>query len=155
MGIVDVILNLAGLLLWVNWVMMSASPTTGTPLTLLGTLRPAERSLWRQGYFLALLPLLLTVRAWLYWEVLKYSIEQGCTTFDFGRSSKDSNTYRFKKQWGAEAQQLHWYNWVPSGQSTPKLDPSNSKYTRAIEMWRKLPLPVANLLGPHIVRSLP
>jgi uncharacterized protein YggT (Ycf19 family) len=69
MGIVDVILNFAGLLLWVNWVMMTASPTTGTPLTLLGTLRPAERSLWRQGYFLALLPLLLTVRAWLYWEI--------------------------------------------------------------------------------------
>jgi hypothetical protein len=69
MGIVDFILNLAGLLLWVNWVMMSTSPTTGTPLTLLGTLRPAERSAWRNSYFLATLPLLLTVRAWLYWEI--------------------------------------------------------------------------------------
>lgn len=69
MGIVDLILNLAGLLLWVNWVMMSSSPATGTPTTLLGTLRPAEPSTWRRWYFLATLPLLLTVRAWVYWEI--------------------------------------------------------------------------------------
>jgi uncharacterized protein YggT (Ycf19 family) len=49
--------------------MMTASPTTGTPLTLLGTLRPAERSAWRNWYFFATLPLLLTIRAWVYWEI--------------------------------------------------------------------------------------
>jgi len=69
MGIVDFILNLAGLLLWVNWLLMTASPKTGTPTTLLGTLRPAEPSTWRRWYFLATLPVLLTVRAWLYWEI--------------------------------------------------------------------------------------
>ena len=69
MRIVDFILNLAGLLLWINWVMMTASPATGTPITLLGTLRPARRSAWRNSYFLATLPLLLTVRAWVYWEI--------------------------------------------------------------------------------------
>lgn len=69
MGIVDLILNLAGVLLWVNWVMTTTSPTTGTPITLLGTLRPAERSAWRTWYFLTTLPLLLVVRAWLYWEI--------------------------------------------------------------------------------------
>jgi uncharacterized protein YggT (Ycf19 family) len=74
MGIVDLILNLAGLLLWVNWVMMTASPTTGAPITLLGTLRPAKRSTWRTWYLLTTLPLLLVVRAWLYWEIAGSSV---------------------------------------------------------------------------------
>tara|TARA_R110001592_G_scaffold126336_1_gene337499 strand:+ start:137255 stop:138307 length:1053 start_codon:yes stop_codon:yes gene_type:complete len=91
----------------------------------------------------------------LYWEVLKFSIEQGAKRFDFGRSSKDASTYRFKKQWGSEPHQLYWYNWAPAGKEAPKLDPQNSKYARAIEMWKKLPIPVANLLGPRIVKYLP
>jgi serine/alanine adding enzyme len=91
----------------------------------------------------------------LYWDVLKYSIEQGAERFDFGRSSKDASTYRFKKQWGSEPQQLFWYNWTPVGKDIPKLDPQNSKYARAIELWKKLPLPLANILGPSIVKYLP
>jgi uncharacterized protein YggT (Ycf19 family) len=69
MDIVDFILNLAGVLLWVNWRMTSATPRVGTPTTLLGTLRHAEPVNLRRWYFLAALPLLLTVRAWLYWEI--------------------------------------------------------------------------------------
>ena len=95
------------------------------------------------------------VNMMLYWEVLKYSISKNCTIFDFGRSSKDANTYRFKKQWGSEPHQLYWYNWTPSGASMPQLDPNNSKYAKAIAVWRKLPVPVANFFGPGIVRYLP
>jgi serine/alanine adding enzyme len=91
----------------------------------------------------------------LYWEVLKFSIEQGAQRFDFGRSSKDANTYRFKKQWGSEPHQLFWYNWTPAGKEVPKLNPQNSKYAKVIEVWKKLPLPVANILGPIIVKYLP
>ncbi len=69
MDIVDLILNLAGVLLWVNWRITSATPRLGTPTTLLGTLRRAEPASHRRWYFLAALPVLLTVRAWLYWEI--------------------------------------------------------------------------------------
>ncbi|MCU0770788.1 MAG: YggT family protein [Verrucomicrobia bacterium] len=69
MSVVDLILNLAGLLLWVNWVLMSAAPRTGKPNTLLGTLRPAEPVKWRRWSLFASLPALLVVRAWVYWEI--------------------------------------------------------------------------------------
>ena len=91
----------------------------------------------------------------LYWEVLKFSIGEGCEQFDFGRSSKEASTYRFKKQWGSEPHQLYWYHWTPQGREMPRLDPGNRKYATAISLWQRLPLPVANLLGPGIVKYLP
>jgi FemAB-related protein (PEP-CTERM system-associated) len=96
-----------------------------------------------------------SVNMLLYWAVLEAAIAEGCTRFDFGRSSKDSGTYRFKEQWGAKPEQLLWHYWLPEGRELPKLTPSNPKYQLAIAVWKKLPLPVANLLGPHIVKSLP
>jgi serine/alanine adding enzyme len=96
-----------------------------------------------------------SVNMLLYWSVLREAVAQGCTRFDFGRSSKDSGTFRFKAQWGAQAQQLYWHYWLAPGQALPMLTPGNPKYRLAIALWRKLPLPVANLLGPHIVKHLP
>lgn len=97
----------------------------------------------------------LSVNMRMYWELLRYSIEKGAEAFDFGRSTVDSGTYRFKAQWGAQPRQLHWHYWLPSGASVPKLNPSNPKYARAAALWRRLPLWCANLLGPRIVRNLP
>lgn len=91
----------------------------------------------------------------MYWRALELSIEAGCRVFDFGRSSADSGTYRFKKQWGAKPRQLHWHYWLADGRSMPNLTPNNPKYRLAISAWQRLPVPVANLLGPHIVRNLP
>lgn len=73
MGIVDFILNLAALLLWINWRLLKTSPATGAPTTLLGTLRPAEPSRWGRWYVLASLPALLALRAWIYWEIASAS----------------------------------------------------------------------------------
>ena len=91
----------------------------------------------------------------LYWEVLKYAIEQGYEVFDFGRSSKDSNTYRFKKQWGAQPVQCYWYTWGKHNTEHAKPSTDNAKFQLAINVWRRMPLPVANVLGPMLVRHLP
>ena len=91
----------------------------------------------------------------LYAEALGLAIDKNCTEFDFGRSTTDSGTYRFKKQWGAEPLQLNWQYWLSEGKAMPALNPSNPKYALAIKMWQKLPLKVANILGPPIVRNLP
>ena len=96
-----------------------------------------------------------SVNMLLYWESLSYSIEQGCQFFDFGRSNKDAPTYRFKKQWGAEEKQLHWYQWTPEGEEAVRLDPQNSKLSLATKAWQKLPVPIANLIGPGIVKNIP
>jgi FemAB-related protein (PEP-CTERM system-associated) len=91
----------------------------------------------------------------LYGTVLEYACQQGFQVFDFGRSSPDSGTYRFKEQWGAQPQQLYWYYWMNDGRQIPQLNPQNPKYALAIRLWQKLPVAVANLLGPHIVKHLP
>ena len=91
----------------------------------------------------------------MYWEMLKYSVASGADSFDFGRSSVDSGTYRFKKQWGAEPRQLHWFYWLPDGSTIPKLNHSNPKYELAIRMWQRMPLWCANFVGPRISGKLP
>lgn len=91
----------------------------------------------------------------LYWAVLEHGIDRGFATFDFGRSSVDSGTYRFKKQWGAQPHPLYWYYWTKTGGDLPGLTPDNPKYRIAINAWQRLPLPIANWLGPKIVRGLP
>ena len=96
-----------------------------------------------------------SVNMLLYWRSLTYSIEHGCKYFDFGRSNKESPTYRFKKQWGSEERQLHWYQWTPGGEGNVRLDPQNSKFALATKIWQKLPLAIANLIGPHIVKNIP
>lgn len=91
----------------------------------------------------------------LYSAVLEYACQHGSKVFDFGRSTVDSGTYRFKQQWGAHPRQMYWYYWLAGGQTIPELNPDNPKFKAAISVWQHLPLPVTNLIGPHIVKYLP
>jgi lipid II:glycine glycyltransferase (peptidoglycan interpeptide bridge formation enzyme) len=91
----------------------------------------------------------------LYWTVLQYAVREGYKLFDFGRSTVNAGTYRFKKQWGAKPGPLHWHYCLPPGAELPALNPQNAKFRLATKIWQRLPLKVANALGPHIVRNLP
>jgi serine/alanine adding enzyme len=91
----------------------------------------------------------------LYWKVLEFACREKYRTFDFGRSSPDSGTYRFKAQWGARPVPFHWHYWLREGTEPPGLSPANPKYRLMIAAWRRLPLALANALGPRIVRNLP
>lgn len=97
----------------------------------------------------------ISVNMLLYWEVLKYAIQSDCHTFDFGRCSKGAGTYKFKKQWGASEKQLYWYYWLNDAEEIPHINPNNPKYKLVISMWQKLPLVIANRLGPKLVKYLP
>ena len=90
----------------------------------------------------------------LYWTLMEAMIERGATTFNFGRCSPGGGTHRFKLQWGGEDEQLHWTRWSPGGDGAPP-SAEGGLYQTAISMWQKLPLPVANALGPLISRGLP
>ena len=91
----------------------------------------------------------------LYWEVLSFAISEGYSFFDFGRSSKEASTYKFKRQWGAQPAQLYWHYCLPSGSDLPQLNPNNPKYELAIKVWQKLPTAVTNIIGPFIAKDLP
>ncbi len=97
----------------------------------------------------------LGVNMLLYWSVLEHACKQGYRVFDFGRSTPGSGTYRFKEQWGAQPVPLHWYYWLAPGETLPDLSPRNPRYELAVKMWQRLPLPVANIMGPLISRHLP
>lgn len=91
----------------------------------------------------------------LYWEALKHAISKGATTFDFGRSTPNEGTYNFKAQWGAQPVPLCWEYRLLGGQDLPDASPKNAKFSLAIQAWQRLPLWLANALGPSIVRSIP
>jgi FemAB-related protein (PEP-CTERM system-associated) len=91
----------------------------------------------------------------LYWSVLKLACEKGFRSFDFGRSTPNEGTYRFKEQWGAKPVQLYWHYWLKNGGPLPELNPKNPKYRIAIAFWKKIPVSIAEIIGPHIVRSIP
>ena len=92
---------------------------------------------------------------YMYRQILSTAIAQKYRFFDFGRSSKDASTYKFKKQWGAIEHPLYWHYWLRDSDELPELNPNNPKYKFAIKMWQKLPVPVANAVGPALVRNLP
>jgi FemAB-related protein (PEP-CTERM system-associated) len=90
----------------------------------------------------------------LYWKLLERAIERGQSVFDFGRSSPESNTYRFKKQWGATPFPAEWQHYVRQG-SASDMRPDNPRYERLIRIWQRLPVPITRWIGPMIVRGIP
>ncbi len=90
----------------------------------------------------------------LFQHLIQRAIERGSKVFDFGRSTIDSSTHRFKKQWGAEAVPATWQYYVRQGQPG-EMRRENPKYERFIRCWQKLPLWLTRLAGPWVVRGIP
>ena len=90
----------------------------------------------------------------MYWEVLRRAAARGYRVFDFGRSKLGTGAYSFKKNWGFTPTPLAYHFRLAPGAAIPDLNPLNPKFRLFIAAWKRLPLPVANLIGPHIVRGL-
>ena len=89
-----------------------------------------------------------------YWELMRRSCARGLRVFDYGRSKLGTGSYAFKKNWGFEPQPLHYEYQLYKRDAIPQNNPANTKYKLLIETWRRLPIGVANWLGPFIVRNL-
>lgn len=97
----------------------------------------------------------LNINMVLYRQVLELAISCGYAFFDFGRSTINAGTFKFKKQWGAQPVAHYWHYWLPHNAQLPELKPDATKFRLLVAVWRQLPLAVANALGPHIVKYLP
>ncbi len=97
----------------------------------------------------------LSINMLLYREVLNFAISKKFKQFDFGRSSKNGSTYRFKQQWGAQPKQLYWHYCLEKSNKPPSLNTANPKYALLINIWKHLPLTLSNWLGPIIVKNIP
>jgi len=89
-----------------------------------------------------------------YWDLMRRGCERGYKLFDYGRSKRGTGQFDFKKNWGFEPQPLHYEYFLVNAPRVPEHNPTNPKYRLFIEMWKRLPTPVANALGPHIVKHL-
>jgi FemAB-related protein (PEP-CTERM system-associated) len=94
------------------------------------------------------------VNHFMYWELMRRSREQGCRLFDFGRSKLDTGPFSFKKHFGFEPRPLPYEYYLVKSPVVPDLNPLNPKYRLMVNTWSRLPLPVANVLGPYLARSL-
>ena len=89
----------------------------------------------------------------LYWTCMQRAIDDGASSFNFGRCTPGGGTHRFKQQWGGRDEPLWWYALSESERAT--VPSHNEAYAWGPRLWRKLPLPIATALGPTIVRCLP
>lgn len=90
----------------------------------------------------------------MYYELMRHARARGMTRFDFGRSKTGSGPYHFKKNWGFAPAPLTYGAWTAPGAAKRNIDPTDAGYSRKIAVWKRLPLPVANTLGPWIARGL-
>jgi len=90
----------------------------------------------------------------LYYELMLHARRRGFARFDFGRSKTGSGQWAFKKNWGFEPQPLSYASWTAPGHEARDADPTSAKHAARISAWKRLPLPLANLLGPMIARGL-
>jgi FemAB-related protein (PEP-CTERM system-associated) len=91
----------------------------------------------------------------LYWEAINYACRNGFKYFDFGRSTINSGTYNFKRQWGSDQKRLDYHYFLNRANKVPAVNANENKYKLAINIWRKLPLKIANAVGPRVIRYLP
>jgi serine/alanine adding enzyme len=96
-----------------------------------------------------------SVNEYLYWNAIQWAFNSGARELDLGRCSIDGGTYRFKMQWTPEVRPLFWYYWLAPGNELPELSANNPKYALAVRCWKKMPLALANRVGPWIVRNIP
>ena len=88
----------------------------------------------------------------MYFALMRHARERGCTRFDFGRSKGGTGAAAFKRNWGFEAHPLAY---ATRSMGKPRMiNPLDPRYSRKVALWQKLPLPIANRLGPLIARGL-
>jgi hypothetical protein len=90
----------------------------------------------------------------MYYALMNHARGRGCTSFDFGRSKVDTGAYHFKRNWGFEPQPLSYAHWTADGQAPRDVNPLSPRYKAKIALWQKLPLGIANRIGPFIAQGL-
>ncbi|PHZ86063.1 peptidoglycan bridge formation protein FemAB [Paremcibacter congregatus] len=97
----------------------------------------------------------LAANDFMYWSLMDRAVqEKKCTIFDFGRSKNGTGAFSFKKNWGFTPEALHYEYILKDGEEIPEINPLNPKYQLMIKTWKKLPLPLANIVGPMVSRYL-
>ena len=90
----------------------------------------------------------------MYWDLMCHAVRKGVRIFDYGRSKQGTGSYSFKKNWGFEPKKMGYSYYLVKATELPDINPLNPKYQMFIKTWKKLPLSVANFIGPFLARNL-
>ncbi|MGZ8189867.1 MAG: FemAB family XrtA/PEP-CTERM system-associated protein [Methylococcaceae bacterium] len=90
----------------------------------------------------------------MYWEVMRRAVEKGVKIFDYGRSKVGTGSYSFKKNWGFTPEPLFYEFHLVKATALPDINPLNPKYQLFIAAWKRLPLPISQLVGPWLSKDL-
>ena len=91
----------------------------------------------------------------MYWTLMRLAADRGCRFFDFGRSKRGTGAFEYKCHWGIPPTPLVYQYRLIRDKAIPDLSPKNPRFSLAIQLWRRMPLPVAERLGPLLVRYFP
>jgi FemAB-related protein (PEP-CTERM system-associated) len=112
---------------------------------------------WMQPYYIGSVEeaKVLAANNFLWWQLIKLGAETGRRVFDFGRSKRDSGNYDFKKKWNPEIAPLNYQVRLIRRKDVPNFSPTNPSFERATNIWKKIPLGLTRVIGPHVVRWFP
>lgn len=90
----------------------------------------------------------------MYFALMRHARQRGCTRFDFGRSKTGTGPAAYKKNWGFTPEPLAYARWSAAGSAGRDTNPTSAKYQLMVRSWQRLPLWLANRVGPIIARQL-
>lgn len=99
-------------------------------------------------------------RTWRANDLMYYALmcharsRKGCTRFDFGRSKAGTGPAAFKRNWGFEGAPLPYAKLSLDGGDVRDINPLSPRYRMQVAAWQRLPLWLANRVGPLISRGL-
>lgn len=91
----------------------------------------------------------------MYWELLESARQRGIRRFDFGRSKRGTGAYDFKSGWNMRESALPYQFHLVKRQELPNFSPANPKFSRVIDLWKRIPFPVTKAIGPALVKLFP
>ena len=94
------------------------------------------------------------VRAFMTWSLMNHAASRGARMFDFGRSPVGSADFAFKQEFGFEAQPLAYEVKLVRATRAPDPDPESPRHRRRADLWKQLPLWLANVAGPWAARQM-
>lgn len=96
----------------------------------------------------------LAANDFMYWEVMRRAAQRGIRAFDFGRSKQGTGAFDYKCHWGFSPEPLHHEYYLLRRRDIPNVNPLNPKYRLLIAAWKRLPLAIANTVGPYLAKDL-
>jgi len=112
---------------------------------------------WMQPYYIGSLEeaKALAANNFLWWELVKLAAGTGHRTLDFGRSKNGSGNFDFKKKWNPHIEPLNYQARLVRRTEMPNISPTNPTFELATNLWKKIPLGLTRMIGPHVVRWFP